>query len=135
MTTTKLEITDYHEIYALHRAILEGKFSETPRDTEVCGSPFVASVANKNMDALIQIERDRGCEDAARIWEERRQLNPETHAEYWEAALRSLKGAKIWLTWTLEEKREVATTYLSPFIASDEVMRRFIEEADKAAQS
>ena len=67
MTTTKLELTDYHEIYALHRALLEGKFSRYPRDTAVCGSPFVASVANKTMDALIQKERDLGREDAARI--------------------------------------------------------------------
>ncbi|WP_420348662.1 hypothetical protein [Pelagibius sp.] len=134
MTTTKLELTDYHEIYALHRALLEGKFSRAPFSTEVTGSPFVASVANKTMDALIQKERDRGREDYARIWEERRQMSPKTHSEYWEAAIRSLEGSEIWLTWSAEKKKEVAATVLSPFTASDDVMRRFIEEADKAAQ-
>lgn len=135
MSKTSLSLSDYHEVYALHRAILEGKFSRVPRDTEVTGSPFVASVANKTMDALIQMERELGREDAARTWEERRQMKPELMGEYWEAALRDLEGAEIWLTWSIEKKREVAANYLSPFIASDDVMRRFIEEADKVAQT
>lgn len=134
MTEVDLKLSDYHELYALHRAILEAKFSLAPRDSEVRGSAFVASVANKVMDALIQMERELGREDHARSWEMKRQMNPDTFPDLWMAALKGIEGSREWLSWTREQKKGFAEILLSPFIASDDILSRFIDEADQVAQ-
>ncbi len=134
MTEAHLKLADYYEIYALYRALIEAKFSSAPRDTDIQGSPFVASVANKVMDALIQKERDRGREDFARAWEAKRQMDPDAYPDLWRIALKGVEGFHAWLGWSREQKADFAAILLSPFVASDDVLRRFIEEADQAAR-
>ncbi len=134
MTKAELKLSDYYDVYALHRALLEAKFTVTPRDADVQGSPYIARVANRVMDTLIQMERNLGREEYARAWESKRQMNPDLFPDYWNAALRGVKGIRDWLNWSEAQKKDYAAILLGPFVAADDVMQRFLKEADKWAQ-
>lgn len=63
-----LTLTDRMELYALHRALMEAKFHAEPDASEVQASPYVASVAHRVLDALIQAEEDEANARAAAGW-------------------------------------------------------------------
>jgi hypothetical protein len=63
-----LTISDRMELYALHRALMEAKFHAEPDASEVQASPYVASVAHRVLDALIQAEEASGDTRAAAGW-------------------------------------------------------------------
>ncbi|HZV56350.1 MAG TPA: hypothetical protein VFF89_01635 [Sphingobium sp.] len=47
-------VTEKVELLALHRALFEAQFSESPHDKDVPGSPLLASMANRIVDLLSQ---------------------------------------------------------------------------------
>ena len=63
-----LTLTDRMELYALHRALMEARFHAQPDASEVQASPYVASVAHRVLDALIQAEEDESNPRAAAGW-------------------------------------------------------------------
>ncbi|HET7229380.1 MAG TPA: hypothetical protein VFJ16_05225 [Longimicrobium sp.] len=66
-----LTLTDRMELYALHRALMEAKFHADPDATEVQGSPYVATVSHRVLDALIvaeEAERNQRAADGWRDW-------------------------------------------------------------------
>ncbi|HEU4557171.1 MAG TPA: hypothetical protein VFS20_04950 [Longimicrobium sp.] len=63
-----LTITDQTELYALYRALMEAKFHESPNAPEVQGSPYVASVVHRVVDALIEAEEAASNARAVAKW-------------------------------------------------------------------
>jgi len=47
-------ITDNYELIALHRSLFEAQFTVEPHSRDVPGSPLLASLANRVVDALTQ---------------------------------------------------------------------------------
>lgn len=131
MATKGVEIFDFNEVQALHRALMEAKFAENPVDTAVCGSPFVAAVANRVVDTLIEMERHSGGDERARHWEEWRQVTPSRRE--WKVALSRVEPGGPWSSWSVEEKRRFAELLLSPLRATDQLLDQFVREADVRA--
>lgn len=52
-------ISDYHELLALHRSLIEAKFHPNPEDFHVSASPFVANISNRVVNALINIDAQK----------------------------------------------------------------------------
>lgn len=50
---TGLVVSDPMHLLALHKAIMEAKFHESPENQDVLGSPLLASIADQVMDAII----------------------------------------------------------------------------------
>lgn len=46
------------ELHALHRAIMSAKFTPNPVDPAINGSPHIASVANRVLDLIIEVEQE-----------------------------------------------------------------------------
>ena len=63
-----LTLSDRMELYALHRALMEAKFHASPDAPEVQASPYVATVAHRVLDALIQAEEAASNARAAAGW-------------------------------------------------------------------
>ena len=61
-------VSDYYELLILLRAIMEAKFRPTDYETEVIGSPYLANVANRIIDALVEMEKERA-EDNTSKWQ------------------------------------------------------------------
>jgi len=51
-----MKIKDKFELLALHRCLLEAKFSPSPNDGDIAGSPIVAKLANEVVDELVSID-------------------------------------------------------------------------------
>jgi hypothetical protein len=64
-----LSITDYYELLALHRIVLEAKFHSDPDDRDIADSPIAAALANQIVEALQNAETLRGKPERAGEWE------------------------------------------------------------------
>ena len=127
--TTSIDFTSYYELLALHRALMEAKFHDTPNDPAVAGSPFVADVANRIVEILANWKQsDR---PAGHDWPSWRHVGP-GHRE-WAVAIDRAREATNWITWNEDERRQFAKILLSPFVATSEVLEQFIAcvNADK----
>lgn len=111
------EVGNYHEMLALHRAILAAKFSESLNDPALPGSRFLANVANRLIEAICAEEIARGRPDQAQSWQEWRQLSPERlEWETLKAFVESAAKSANWSVWTIEEKQEYVGILASPFM-------------------
>jgi len=112
------------ELLALHHAIMHGKFFENPRLPEAQGSPHLAAVADRVLDALAAKDER---------WNEWRQASPTRHAELLESVRQHLKKTRrlpAWQTWSHEKRRKVVRLLLSPLIADDELVDLLIPATD-----
>ena len=128
MAETIFAISDFAELYALHKTILEAKFSEAPLEEEIASSPQVAAVANRVFDTLIELEREAHGEERAQAWEDWRLAAP--NRREWVIAAQRVDREGLWSGWSAEEKRDFATRLLSPFVVTDALLEDFISEVD-----
>lgn len=63
-----IDIEDYWELLALHKAIMDAKFANRANQ-EMLTSPVLASAAKKVLRALIDAERKKGGDMKAANWE------------------------------------------------------------------
>ena len=136
-----LIISDYFELLALHKTILEAKFSTEPNDDSISGSPLVADICNRVVDEIILIEQKRD-NDSKERWTEWLKITnhmPVDNSEYdnadmqsmnmltfWEAAIANAKKDERFFLVSPEEKMQLARCYLSPFICSDDEIGFFV---------
>lgn len=112
-----LEITDYYELLALHRCVLEAKFHSDPEDGDIADSPLVAGLANRILEALEQAESQRGKPGEVKNWERWRKIDRRTY--FWKTAVSFAVAYPRWSELGAHEKRELVATLLAPFVATD----------------
>lgn len=122
------QITDYYQLIALHKALIQAKFARDPIDPIISGSPLIAETANQIIATLIQMEIDRGNPKGAEIWK----IKIDPSGEMWQIALSRISlYDRIWQKWTPEEKKYYARLLLSPFFFDDDLLEEFVRQADE----
>ncbi len=124
-----VEILDYYELLAVHRALQELKWIEHPRDPAVIGSPYVAKFAHRVLDALIEIERGKGNHDAANAWKTWRQID-ETRAE-WNSIQRQIQLTLDWNQMDKKDKQHHVKNIASPFTITLDKINILVAEGDQ----
>jgi len=128
MDEIKLEIRDYYVLLNLHKALLEAKFHLNPDNTLVCLSPIIANLSNELVDILAKMDELKDDRNVGK-WDSWRKL--ETQSFYRERALKNAVYNNSWLDMKDEDKVRCAKNLLSPFVATEDELRRFIKEVDE----
>ncbi|MEM7281669.1 MAG: hypothetical protein AAF438_08580 [Pseudomonadota bacterium] len=124
MTSKKIELSDYYELLALHRALLESKFCPVPNDLDVSGSPIIATLHKKVVSLLIDVEASRRGEEAKLKWKKWLQIDSERRE--WKAGLERARSQHSWDSWSNAEKKRFSYNLLSPFEVDEKLLRKFI---------
>jgi hypothetical protein len=119
-----LSIDNYDELMALHRVIMEAKFSLEPNDVVIQGSPLVSAVANQVIEALIEMEVEKEGESARLKWQKWRQISYERR-EY-QLIQSKLRSDTSWKTWNVDEKAKYVKDLASPLQISDELISELL---------
>ena len=128
MDEIKLEIRDYYVLLNLHKALLEAKFHLNPDNTLVCLSPIIADLCNELVDILAKMDELKD-ERNAGGWDNWRKL--EGKSFFRERAIKNATLNNRWPDMNEEEKVRCAKNLISPFTATEEELRSFIDEVDK----
>jgi hypothetical protein len=120
-------IDSYDELRALHRALMEAKFSESPNDPAIQGSPLLSSISNRVVEALIAIEITKEGEISRAKWQEWRQLTP-IRREY-KIVRAKLRSEAAWKNWSSPEKIKYVKDLISPLQASEEIIDTLLWDA------
>jgi len=123
-----LQITEYYELVALHKALWSARFAREPLLEYLPGSPFLADIANRVVDVLAKMEIERGRPERANDW----RMEVSTTGEIWQIMLRNAsEHPDFWKKQSTEEKKKIARIYLSPFVITDEILDEFIRQVDE----
>lgn len=122
-------IKDYYELLALHRALMEAKFTECPNDPVIAGSPLVADIMSQVVTVLKQKEIERGHLDKVESWD--KFLEIDSTRREWRVAVVRAQESDRWLDWSLEEKRAFSRVLLSPFVVDDTMLKLFMQEVEQ----
>ncbi|NJN30586.1 MAG: hypothetical protein HC824_09260 [Synechococcales cyanobacterium RM1_1_8] len=117
-------IENYDELMALHRVVMEAKFSVEPNDPVIQGSPFVSTIANQVVEALIEMEVEKEGETSRLKWQEWRKLSPERR-EY-QIIQAKLKSNTSWKTWNFDQQVKYVKDLASPLQVADELISNFL---------
>lgn len=109
----RVAINDYNELLAVHRALLELKTITEPFDEAVIGSSIVAGFANRLLDAIIEMEKEKSGEEGARKWAAWRSID-ESRRE-WTLIANQIAIIDDWDKMSLQQKREYVVNIASPF--------------------
>ena len=123
------QVTDYYELLALHRALMEAKFAEDPNDQDIQGSPLIANLANRVVETLIEVEKRRGMSQTDERWMNWR-IATKNRRE-WRVTEEYIRRTSAWQRWTEKEKRTYVKDILSPLIIKDELLSELLEMGDK----
>lgn len=123
-----LEITEYYELVALHKALRVARFARNPMIPALSGSPYLADIARRVVDTLSAMEVERGRPDQRENW----QIAIDPDGEIWQIAVRNAaEHPDFWREQTHEKKIEIARIYLSPFVLTDQLLENFVHQVDK----
>ena len=124
-------ITDVNELSALHKAILEAKFSVTPQNEEIAASPVLAQVSNRLYDELCRMQEKKKS-GVGLLWQEWRRIkNGDSYRGFFYDAVINARKDFIFLESDDDAKRTIAKCYLSPFTCLESEIDEFIEEVEK----
>ena len=129
MKETKIEINDYYEILNIHKALLEAKFHINPDNVNVSSSPIIADFCNKLVDALEEMDGEKDEKNIGK-WDNWRMLKNQIF--YRDRALRNAMLNKRWTKSSSNDKEKIVINLLSPFKATQEEIKSFIQEVDAA---
>ena len=118
MQSVGINIIDKFELLALHRCLLEAKFSPDPEDGDIAGSPIAAKLANSVMSELEAFD-EQG-------WSEWRKA--ENHPERIEALISSLSKQHHSSLVGSVEKRNHVIDALAPLLASEAIINDIISK-------
>lgn len=126
----RFETQDRLELLALVRAIVEAKFHPHVRDKALQGSPVLAAVAKRLLDAHVEAEvRDNpaiASEDDFEAW-----WLPENQPEWVEAVRERIHRTPSWSTFDDAMKRRWVADLLSPLFIDDAYVESLVEEGDR----
>lgn len=130
---THLElVTNGFELLALHRALMEARFTLEANDPAVPDSPLVAAVANRVVDALIDLGKQSKGYGTAEEWIAWRRVDP-TRRE-WRVVVNRLARNRSWQKQSREEKAAQAAMLMSPFVLTQEQLDQLVSEAESLGQ-
>ncbi|RFA29925.1 hypothetical protein CAI21_08855 [Alkalilimnicola ehrlichii] len=112
-----MNIEDPNELLALHRCLLEAKFSPDPDDRDIAGSPIVAKLAN---NVVAELEAREGAQ-----WGEWRRA--ENHPQKVSALVSALSQRSLQ---DLPQSERAAFIHdaLAPLVASEELIDEVVEK-------
>ncbi|MRW88168.1 hypothetical protein GJ698_29235 [Pseudoduganella sp. FT26W] len=128
MTSKGFFIEDFYELLAMQRVFREAKFCFEPSDDEISSSPIVARLAQRLMEALVNADVERKGEKKKNDWDDWLSLD-ETREE-WGVALTRTKKEQRWESWSEKQQREYLQSLLSPFILTEENLKKFMREVN-----
>jgi hypothetical protein len=125
--TKKLEITEYYELVALHKALHVARFGREQLVPALPGSPYLADIAKRVVETLAEMEVMRGKPERANDW----LVKIDQTGEIWQIAVRNAAvEPDLWNRRTHQEKLSLAQIYLSPFIYTAEMLEKFVQQVD-----
>jgi hypothetical protein len=104
-------VTDQHELIALHRALFEAQFAIEPHDRDVPGSPLLAIIANRVLDALTQVDPR---------WAEWREAGK--HPDRVAIARKHLLADPRWGSMSPAERKNQVFNQLAPLVPNDDLV-------------
>lgn len=113
------QITDISDLHALNRALQVALRADSD-DPALVGSPIVAALAHRVVDALIEAERARSGASAEARWASWRRIESRPDLLAW--ARRTSTAAPRWATWTRPERQRYVEALIAPFVATDATM-------------
>lgn len=117
----QLEIADHFQLLALHRCLLEAKFSEDPNDKDIAGSPLVADLARRVVRKLEE-------HPEAGDWESWLRLDPSRRE--WKIALdTAVKDKAYWGDLGMTAREAYVEDLLAPFRLSSDSRDDFMSAA------
>ena len=119
-----IEIDDYWELLALHKAIMEVKFGKV-ENREFLTSPFLASVAKKVLIALVEADRKKNGSDKASGWDSWKIVD-ESRSE-WVKLLKFIDENERYKTLSNDDVAREIRDVLSPLEISDDTVFELIE--------
>ena len=108
-------VTDKNELLALHRALFEAQFAVTPHDPYVPGSPILAALCNRVVDALTLLDPR---------WADWR--SADQHADRVAIAEQHLLANPRWNQMSREQRIAKALNQLAPLVPSDSLISRLV---------
>ena len=105
-------ITDKYELLALHRSLFEAQFAVDPHSRDVPGSPILASLANRIVDALNQQDPR---------WTEWRAAS--NHPDKVAIVRRRLPEESGWSSMSQAEREAHIHNHLAPLIPDDVLLQ------------
>lgn len=115
------EVSDRKELLALHRALMEARFHPDPEQPELAGSPFIAAMSHRVVDALASEDRPK--------WDAWRKA--ESHRHRFPVVLSRIAEANAWPGWTDTQKHDFVELLLAPFRAEPTTVAELVEEGDR----
>lgn len=113
-------IDNYDELMALHRALMEAKFSESPNDLAIQGSSLLSKIANNVVESLTAMDIEKDGESSIAKWQKWREVIPERR-EY-KIVQAKLKSESSWIEWDHSKQMEYVQSLFSPLQASEEII-------------
>jgi len=104
-------VSNKHELIALHRSLLEAQFAITPHDRDVPGSPLLASLANRVVDAL--------CKSDPRWADWRHASKHQDRVRIVRDRLTNIKG---WDTMPQYERETHVRNHLAPLVPDEQLL-------------
>jgi hypothetical protein len=120
MRSKHFSVSDYYELLALHRALLEAQFCDEPNDLDVSASPIITKLHRNLLETLMNVEGSPQAEE----WKDWLKIDPDRRE--WQVALKRAKNERQWQNWSYEKKKEYAFHLLSPFELDDTLLDDFI---------
>ncbi len=126
MISNDFIVSDYYELLALHRALLEAKFCDEPNDFDVSASPIIASLHKKLLQSLIKLEVEQKGSSAQDSWNNWLAIDPERRE--WNVGLQRARDERLWCEWSKEDKKKYILDLLSPFHVDNELAEIFLNQ-------
>lgn len=125
-------LSDYYELLALHRALIEAKFHPDPQNLDVPGSPLLACVSNRALETLQAMEIARGCVEASQKWDDWRKRPKD--GQSWRYAMNHAAQVSEWSSWSGDEKNRFVVDLLAPYVVDEASKAEFVAEVDRLVE-
>ena len=128
-----LKFDDINEVSALHKALVEAKFSHCPINGEIAGSPIIADISNRVYDELCEMQEKRK-KGAGKDWQNWRRIKTEKgYRGFRRTAVMSARKDLRLKEAAQAEKRAIAKCYLSPFTCTESGIDEFLDEVENGS--
>jgi hypothetical protein len=117
-------IDDYDQLMALHRVMMEAKFTPEPNDRDIQGSPLVAAIADQIVECLTDMDSAKTGAAARSKWQAWRTISPERR-EY-QIIQAKLNSESAWRKLSAAEQTQYVKDLVSPLLISDQLIRELI---------
>ncbi|ARD22197.1 hypothetical protein [Shewanella japonica] len=108
-----MEINKDSDLMALHRAIVEAKFSEEPKDGPIPYSEILANLSNQIFDNIIKTLKEQNEPEQAEHWASIRGLDSEWVG--FENIKKRIKETEVWIDLSEKEKVDLIKIICAPF--------------------